>query len=181
MDNLLNRIDKYNKENIEDITKFLSSTKKDIKNFSKYILFNPHIGPNFLPKIWRQSFFTSSDLLSLLREIENSIYQTKNICFPIVDGEPHIVFKNKNDFDFNNDLLMDCEILKSNEDPHSIYFLKDMNDFIEHHSCWFTNKIKEHFFHHIEMYGEESAVEHFSSQKEFEKNWIQEYNSNNIN
>lgn len=170
--NLLEKIEENHLSCIKEIKKYLNSQKKDIAFLTKYLLsteLNPYV---FLEKKWADNFYSSSGFLSFLQEIEKSIYYSKEICFPIIDGVPKIIFKNQKNFDSTKyqEEIGDTDLNKK------IFFLEKIEDFIYEHSCHQLQIAKEHFFHQSQIYGLEKTIQEFKEKDFFDNTWIEEYN-----
>ncbi len=173
--NLLQKIEDNHISCMQEIKKYLSSNKKDLVAITTYLL-NTNSNPyHFLDKKWADQIHSSAGFLNFIQTLEKAIYYSKEICFPIIDGVPKIVFQNKSNFNLKE--YVDPN--KDNEEDKQIYFLSNLQEFIYEHSCHQFQITKEYFFHHAQMYGLDKAIEEFKDNENYDTSWIQEYKHEN--
>ncbi len=174
-DNLLNKLEANHISSMNEIKKYLISSRKDMVSITTYLLntdANPH---DFLPKNIAESMNSAQGFLNFLQSLEKAIYYSKEICFPIINGVPKIAFENKTKF--NPEIYLQGS--QNTDENQSIYFLSNVQEFIYEHSCHQFQITKESFFHQAQMCGLKQAVEEFKSNNCFDNSWIQEYNQEN--
>lgn len=172
---LLHKIEENHISCMQEIKKYLSSNKKDLVSITTYLL-NTDANPyHFLEKKWAEAIHSSSGFLNFLQTLEKAIYYSKEICFPVIDGVPKIVFQDKGKFNITEYL----DTTSDTDNDKQVYFLSNIQEFIYEHSCHQFQITKEHFFHHAHMYGLDKAIEEFKEKDCFDNCWIQEYNQEN--
>lgn len=174
-DNLLQKLEDNHVSSMQEIKKYLSSNRKDIVSIITYLLNtdpNPHY---FLPKQIAETINSSQGFLNFIQLLEKSIYYSKDICFPVINGSPKIAFVEKDKFNVEKYLNEDQNIIQE----YQVYFLPNIQEFIYEHSIYQFQLEKELFFHQARMSGLEEAIKEFKSNRTFDNSWIQEYNQEN--
>ncbi len=174
--NLLKTFEKTYIESITKIKKLLVSENKEIALICHYLLTTDASPASFLQSSYHQSFSSAESFLSFLEEIKNRIENNNEICFPVINGEPKISLTYQKNFNIQDFFPEDASIEVQSE--YEIMFLNNISDFVDNHSCYYMNSIKEYFFHYAEIYGVEYAINHYGHYKDYDTSWINEFKTN---
>lgn len=90
--NRLEALEQNHLEHMEKIKKYLTSSEPEMMAIAKFLLkteANPYA---ILPEHWAGCTESSSGMRSLLNHIHHALFDDGEISFPIVNGEPKIVF-----------------------------------------------------------------------------------------
>lgn len=133
----------------------------------------------FLPASYAGIFDTSTGLSSLIDVISHALYDDGDISFPIVNGEPRIVFANRFETDYKDKVLTNTEKemekrlndIFGPERNYEITHARDAFDFIDKLKKYHVSHLKKCFVTDAKRFGIKFAKDHYSQYQDFEESW----------
>lgn len=169
------KIEENYKSSLEHINKCLVDTKyPELQALTKLFLetdVNPY---SFLPEYFAPAFDTAGGLSSLLGTIHHALYDDGDISFPVVNGEPRIVFANLQDSDYEDAVLNETEryFKKERGNRYVIGQCKDTLDFTKRFDSFHSKQVKNWFIDTAARFGVEFSVKHYChSYSQFDPEW----------
>ena len=141
-------------------------TMANITNWLLNTDINPH---SFLDFEYADHLDSAEGFASLLDIIHHALVDDGDICFPIVDTEPRIVFSNQHEFkpkefppEGNRRFI-----------PKVDGFLESIDDFIRECDANHVTQLRRWFIHDAARFSStDIAVEHYKKYKQFNPDWI---------
>ena len=107
----------------------------------------------FLPVEQARLMSSSSGVVELLHMIHRAIFVDGNIRFPIVKGQPRIVFGQPTEY---SDAATEC---------------KNIVEFVEMHRAYFSNEVQSCFIYDVARRGWEYAIDNHRNSFVFDPEW----------
>ena len=113
---------------------------KDMKLITNWLLTTKINSYQFLTLNWKGALSTAEGVSSLLWCIHHAIVDDGDICFPVINGQPKIVFCWKGDYHLLHESICDGEDL----DLNKVEFLSSLEEFI--------NRTEQHELERMKQY-----------------------------
>lgn len=164
----MNRLEVFEQnhlEHMEKIKKYLTSSEPEMMAFTKFLLETPANPYAILPEHWAGCTESSSGMRSLLNHIHHALFDDGEISFPIVNGEPKIVFVWSNEDNYADYVLNETQ--KHFRDTRGVTYditqCQDVFDFIAKCTEYHRTDILRCFITDAAMRGITFAVNHYGS------------------
>lgn len=170
----MNNLKKFEHSYIEAIKKIKNYSKhnnSDIALFTNYMLQIKVPSESFLPINFKHIFDCSENFANFLIFFEKSFF-SKNISFPIINGEPKILFSPKDIPNLIETIQKEFQYPKETEFDR-IIFLDNISKFVDEHSSYVVINNKKLFFHQAALYGIEQAIADLG--EDYCPEWVLEY------
>lgn len=173
----MNRLEVFEQnhlEHMEKIKKYLTSSEPEMMAFTKFLLETPANPYAILPEHWAGCTESSSGMRSLLNHIHHALFDDGEISFPIVNGEPKIVFVYSNDDDYENYALnwTQQHFRDTRGVTYDIEQCQDVFDFIVKCNEYYRMDVLRCFVTDAAMRGITFAVNHYGSNyANFDPDW----------
>ena len=170
----LKLIEENYKKAVEHINRCLTDDKyPELQAITKLFMetdVNPY---GFLPEHFAGGFDTAGGMSSLLGAIHHALYDDGDISFPIVNGEPRIVFLHPYEDYYEDFVLNETEkhFKKNYSNEYEVRRCSDVFDFIQKFEEYHSNEVINWFITEASRRSIEFAVEHFSHYARFDPDW----------
>ncbi len=169
----LKNIEENHQNALKEIQDFLNDECPEMRAITKLLLetdVNPY---GFLPKEFASGFNTSSGVASLLHVIHHALVDDGEISFPVVNGEPRIIFISRWEDNYEEYVLNETEkhFKRERGNTYIIERCGDVFDFIEKFEEYNSNEVKRWFITESARFGINVAVELYSRYAKFDPEW----------
>lgn len=172
--NRLEVFEQNHRNNMEEIKSYLTSSTPEMMAITKFLLeteANPYA---FLPENWAGCVGSSSGMASLLHHIHHALHDDGEISFPIVNGEPKIVFAWANTENYADIALNSTQkhFRDMRDVTYDIEQCQDVFDFISKCTEYHRTDLLRCFILDAAMRGITFAVTHYGSNyANFDPDW----------
>ena len=169
----LKNIEENHQTDLKEIQDYLNDECEEMRAITK-LLVETDVNPyRFLPNEWANGFETSSGFASLLNMIHHALVDDGEISFPIVNGEPRIIFVSRWEDNYEQYALSETKkhFMRELGNTYNIEQCKDVFDFVDKFSTFNTNEVKRWFITESARFGIDFAVEHYSNYAKFNPDW----------
>lgn len=170
----LKLIEENYKKAVEHINRCLTDDKyPELQAITKLFMktdVNPY---GFLPEHFADGFDTAGGMSSLLGAIHHALYDDGDISFPLVNGEPRIVFLHPYEDFYEDFVLTETEkhLKKNYGSEYTVEKCSDVFDFIEKFETFNSKEVKRWFIEDAARHSVEFAIEHYSDYARFDPDW----------
>ena len=172
--NRLEALEQNHLEHMEKIKEYLSSSTPETMAIAKFLLKTEANPYGFLPEHWAGCTESSSGMTSLLHHIHHALHDDGEISFPIVNGEPKIVFAWANTENYDNLALNSTQqhFRDTRGVTYDIEQCQDVFDFIAKCTEYHRTDILRCFITDAAMRGITFAVNHYGNNyAAFDPDW----------
>ncbi len=160
----------YN-EAIQNIKHYSENLNQEVSVFTNYMIQTRVSAESFLPIDLKNIFDSAENFSQFLKFFEKNLI-SHNICFPIINGEPKVLFHSDNTKNLIEIIKKEFQYPKETE-FEKIIFLKNTLEFVDEHSLYVVGNNKKIFFHQAAIYGIEQAIADLG--EDYYPEWLFEY------
>jgi hypothetical protein len=171
---------KNNSQAVRNIRTMLNSTEEyelEFAHLVKWLMTTEQNPYGFLPEEWAGSTTTAPAFESLCNYIHHAMVDDGDITFYMLEDEPRIAFKNRNDEDFAESVLTSTEKYFRNRSGHryQVKFLPNAYEFVKAIDAYHESWLKRCFMNDSYR-GVDWAANHYRTNhpKTFKEEWVLE-------
>lgn len=169
----LKTIEQNHQDSLKTIKSFLDDESPEMRAITK-LLCETDVNPySFLPHEFANGFNTSSGFESLLHMIHHALVDDGEISFPVVNGEPRIIFVSAYEHNYEDYALNETEkyFKQKRGNTYNIEVCASVFDFIELFEDYNSVEVRRWFIADASRRGIDFAVEHYSCYARFNPAW----------
>lgn len=169
----LKTIEQNHQDSLRTIKSFLDDESPEMRAITK-LLCETDVNPySFLPHEFANGFNTSAGFESLLHMIHHALVDDGEISFPVVNGEPRIIFVSAYEDNYEDYALNETEKLFKQErgNTYNIEVCASVFDFIELFEDYNSVEVRRWFIADAARRSVDFAVEHYSRYARFNPDW----------